>query len=146
MKRPKARWAEQARAYMDRVAANPGSVAVRPAYAVASPQPSNGSGFVQMCTVQDLPPSIAAPLTALQRDMLWAAWHGELRGDGHGVSIASRRASIVTLRALRLRGLVEKGGGQIGITQDGLIALELLYTDPREWATPIEAVTHSLAG
>lgn len=94
-----------------------------------------------MCTVRDLPPSIAAPLTALQRDMLWAAWKGDLRRDGHGVSIACRRASIVTLRALRLRGLVEKGGGQIGITQDGLVALELLYTDPREWSTPIEAVT-----
>ena len=24
------------------------------------------------------------------------------------------------------------GGGQIGITVDGLVALELLYTDPRE--------------
>jgi hypothetical protein len=76
--------------------------------------------------------------------MLWAAWHGELLRDGNGVSIAGRRASIVTLRALRLRGLVEKGGGQVGITQDGLVALELLYTDPREWATPIEAVTGSL--
>lgn len=125
---------------MERVAANPGSVAVRP----ASPQPSNGPGFVQMCTVRDLPPSIAAPLTALQRDMLWAAWQGGLWRDGHGVSIAGRRASIVTLRALRQRGLVEKGGGQVGITQDGLVALELLYTDPREWSTPIEAVTGSL--
>lgn len=136
-----ARWAEQARAHMERVAANPGSVAVRPAYPVASPQPSNGPGFVQMCTVRDLPPSVALPLNTLQREMLWAAWQGELRHDGRGVSIAGRRASIVTLRALRLRGLVEKGGGQIGITQDGLVALELLYTDPREWSTPIEAVT-----
>lgn len=130
---------------MERVAANPGSVAVRPAHPATSPQPGNGPGFVQMCTVRDLPPSIAAPLTALQRDMLWAAWQGELWRDGHGVSIAGRRASIVTLRALRQRGLVEKGGGRIGITQDGLVALELLYTDPREWATPIVAVTHSLA-
>src|SRR5687768_9613466 len=118
----RAKWAEQARAHMERVAANPGSVAVRPAYPVASPQPSNGPGFVQMCTVQDLPPSIAAPLTALQRDMLWAASNRELWRDGHGVSIAGRRASIVTLRALRMRGLVEKGGGQIEITQDGLVA------------------------
>jgi hypothetical protein len=69
--------------------------------------------------------------------MLWAAWHGDLRRDGRGVLIAGRRASIVTLRTLRQRELVEKGGGQIGITPDGLVALELLYTDPREWPTPI---------
>jgi hypothetical protein len=92
-----------------------------------------------MCTIQELPHSIALPLSALQREMLWAAWNGELWRDARGVSIAGRRASIVTVRALRQRGLVEQGGGQIGITQDGLVALELLYTDPRDWSTPIEA-------
>jgi hypothetical protein len=105
------------------------------------PSPSNEAArHVQMCTVRDLPYPITAPLSALQRTMLWAAWHGELRRDRHGVAIAGERASIVTLHALRVRGLVEKGGGLIGITQNGLIALELLYTDPRDWATSIEAV------
>jgi hypothetical protein len=94
-----------------------------------------------MSTIPNLPPSIAAPLRALQRAMLLAAWQGELWRNARGVSIAGCRASIVTLRALQQRGLIEKGGGQIGVTQDGLVALELLYTDPREWSTPIEAVT-----
>ena len=127
---------------MERTAEEP--IRVRTAPAEATPQPSLGPGFVQMCTIRELPPSIATPLSALQREMLWAAWQGKLWRDGRGISIAGRRASIVNLRALRLRGLVEKGGGQIGITQDGLVALELLYTDPREWSTPIEAVTGSL--
>ncbi|KQY51183.1 hypothetical protein [Lysobacter sp. Root494] len=97
-----------------------------------------------MSTIPNLPPSIAAPLRALQQEMLLAAWQGELWRDARVVSIAGSRASIVTLRALQQRGLVEKGGGQIVITQDGLVALELLYTDPREWSTPIEAVTGTL--
>jgi len=97
-----------------------------------------------MRTVMDLPPPIALPLSAMQWEMLWAAWQGELWRDRRGVSIAGSRALIVTLRSLLTRGLLEKGGGQVEITQDGLVALELLYTDPREWSTPIEAVTHSL--
>jgi hypothetical protein len=109
-----------------------------------APPPSLGPDFVQMSTIPNLPPSIAMPLSALQRKMLWAAWQGELHRNGNGISIAGHRASVVTLRALRQRGLVEKGGGQIGITQDGLVALELLYTDPREWSTPIEAVTGTI--
>jgi hypothetical protein len=135
-------WAEACRVHMERAAAKP--VRVRAVPADAPTQPSLGPGFVQMCTIQDLPTNISSPLSALQSEMLWAAWHGELWRDSRGVSIAGRRASIVTLRALRLRGLVENGGGQIGITQDGLVALELLYTDPREWSTPIEAVTGTL--
>ena len=101
-----------------------------------------------MCTIPNLPTAIAAPLSPLQREMLWAAWRGELwRDRKEGVSIAGERASIVTLRVLQQRGLVEEGGGggQVGITQDGLVALELLYTDPRDWSTPIEAVTGSLS-
>lgn len=137
-------WAEQAGAYIEKTAANPDRVAVRATPAKGTPQPSLGPGFVQMCTIQELPPSIALPLSTLQREMLWAGWHGELWLDGRGVSVAGRRASIVTLRALRHRGLVERGGGRVGITNAGEIALELLYTDPRQWSTPIEATTGTL--
>jgi hypothetical protein len=136
----RARWEEGFRDHIEASTASPERVLVGPSTG-ATPQPSLGPPSVQMSTVANLPPPIATPLSGLQKAMLWAAWHGELWRDGHGVSIAGRRASIVTLRALRLRGLVEKGGGQVGITQGGLVALELLYTDPREWSTPIEAVT-----
>jgi hypothetical protein len=136
----RARWEEGFRAHVESRGRVTEEVPLRDGTA---PLPSLGPGFVQMRTVPNLPPPIAAPLNALQRAMLWAAWHGELWRDARGVSIAGCRASIVTLRALQERGLVQKGGGQIGITQDGLVALELLYTDPREWSTPIEAITGS---
>jgi hypothetical protein len=114
---------------------------VSPERVLVGPSTGSTSSFVQMSTIPNLPPSIATPLNALQRAMLLSAWEGELWRDARGVSISGCRASIVTLRVLQQRGLVEKGGGQVGITQDGLVALELLYTDPREWSTPIEAVT-----
>jgi hypothetical protein len=130
----RARWDEGFRAHMDESLVSPERVLV-------GPSTGSTSSFVQMSTIPNLPPSITAPLSALHRAMLWAAWQGDLWRDARGVSIAGSRASVVTLRALRQRGLVEKGGGQVGITQDGLVALEMLYTDPREWSTPIEAVT-----
>jgi hypothetical protein len=139
----RAQWAEDARAYINGTSAQGSErtiVGPRP----HGPSPSNETArHAQMCTVRNLPYPITASLSSLQRTMLWAAWHGKLRRDRHGVSIAGERASIVTLRALRVRGLVEEGGGLIGITQNGLVSLELLYTDPRDWATPIEAVVRS---
>lgn len=131
------RWAEAARAYMERSPLE----APRGQYNA----PGDSQPGVQMRTVIDLPPPIALPLSAVQREMLWAAWQGELWRDARGVAIGERRASIVTLHALRERGLVERGGGKVGITQSGEVALELLYTDPRDWSTPIEESTGSLA-
>jgi hypothetical protein len=138
----RARWGEGFHAHVAGTAANPDPIKAAPSDAIH--QSSLGPGFVQMRTIQDLPPPITLPLSSLQRVMLWAAWQGELWHDGRGVVIAGCRVSIVTLHALRRRGLLQKGGGQIGVTQDGLVALELLYTDPREWSTPIEATTRTL--
>jgi hypothetical protein len=137
-------WEKGFRSHIAETVSKPRAGSRKAASTEAAPQPSLAPAFVQMCTIQDLPPSIALPLSVVQREMLWAAWHGELWRDGRGVLIAGRRASIVTLCVLRARGLIEKGGGQIGITRDGQVALELLYTDPRQWPTPIEAVTGSL--
>ena len=73
-----------------------------------------------------VPPHIALPLSALQVAMLEAAAASTLKRSGWRVTIAGRRASVVTLTKLQERGLVR----HVAITDGGRKALDLGKSGP----------------